>query len=142
MSYLLMKFAHIEADKSEKSAFISCKFAGAIALLVTSSIIHVVMLPFLPMILMAMNSATAIVIGAMLAVIFLKEQILWCYDMTAFLLISAGCTGIVLLSKSSEIAMTTEIVTEQLTSISTIVFSLLFIICIVLDYMLDGWFNG
>jgi len=137
-----MKFAHIEADKSEKSAFISCKFAGAIALLVSSSIIHVVMLPFLPLILMAMNSATAIIIGAMLAVIFLKEQILWCYDMTAFFLISAGCTGIVLLSKSSEIAMTTEIVTEQLTSISTIVFSLLFIICIVLDYMLDGWFNG
>ena len=107
-----MKFAHIEADKSEKSAFVSFTFAGAIALLVTSCMIHVAMLPFLPLILMAMNSATAIIIGAMLAVIFLKEQILWCYDMTAFVLISAGCTGIVLLSKSSEIAMTTAIVTE------------------------------
>ncbi len=115
---------------------------GAIALLIISSLIHVVMLPFLPLILMAMNSATAIIIGAMLAVVFLNERIIWRYDLSAFLFISAGCTGIVLLSKSSEIAMTTEIVVDQLTQVSAILFLVLYITFIVVDYMLKGWIDN
>ena len=115
---------------------------GAISLLIISSVIHVCMLPFLPLILMAMNSATAIIIGAMLAVAFLKERILWLYDLSAFVFISAGCTGIVLLSKSSEIAMTTDIVVDQLTQISAIMFLVLYIIFIVSDYMLKTLFDN
>ena len=110
--------------------------------LVIGNIIHVVVLPFCPVILLAINSSTAIVITALLAIIFLKEKIVWQYDCVAFLLISGGCTGIVLLSQSMESTMTSEDVHRQLTSTNTIFFFTFYIAFVVCNYMLTRWFEG
>ena len=99
VSYLLMKYAHIEAEETQKSAFCSCRFLSALLCMALAQVFHLGSLPYLPLILVAINSATGIVMGAMLAVVFLKEKIVWRYDLVAFILISAGCTGIVLLTK-------------------------------------------
>ena len=93
-----MKFAHVDAEKSKKSAICSCKYIAGFICLVVGSIIHVAVLPFCPLVLLAMNSATAIVISAILAIAFLGERLVWQYDSVAFVLIGGGCTGIVLLS--------------------------------------------
>ena len=69
---------------------------------------HVLVLPFCPMVLLATNSASSIIMSAMLAVSFLGEQIIWKYDLVAFGLIATGCTMIVMLSKEAEQQMTTE----------------------------------
>lgn len=110
-----------------------------------AQVFHLGCLPYLPLILIAINSASGIVMGAMLAVGFLKERIVWRYDLLAFILISCGCTGIVLMTKeseSSEIAQTTEEVLAQLGSIEAMIFGSLMISIVVLYYILEGWFEG
>ena len=75
--------------------------------LIFGNLIHVVVLPFCPIVLLSINSSTAIVMTAMLALIFLNEKLVMPYDLLAFLFISIGCTGIVLMSRSKENEMTT-----------------------------------
>lgn len=97
-SYVLMKFAHIDAEKKQSSAICTLKWWMGIFCLVGGSLIHVVMLPFCPVVLLATNSATAIIMSTMLAVYFLEERIIWSHDLLAFFLISIGTTIICLLS--------------------------------------------
>ena len=106
-AFLLMKVSHQNSDKTQQSALCSCTyFAGMVCLLI-GNLIHVVVLPFCPIVLLSINSSTAIVMTAMLALIFLKEKLVMPYDLLAFLFISIGCTGIVLMSRTKEDAMTT-----------------------------------
>ena len=141
-SYLLIKFAHLDKDSGHSSSVCSFKYAAGMTCLVIGNIIHVVVLPFCPVILLAINSSTAIVMTAVLAIVFLKERIVWRYDAVAFLLISGGCTGIVLLSQSKESESTTEDVVRQLTSLRTIFFCAFYIAFVVCNYMLTRWFEG
>ena len=60
----------------------------------------------------------------------------------AFILIVGGCTGIILLSKSQVTVLTSDDVLDQLTSVSTIIFSALYIIFVVCNYLLNRWFVG
>ena len=98
-SYILMKFAHIESEKSGKSAFLSCKWISGISSLVTGSLLHVVVMPYCPLVLLSTNGAVAIIISALLAVWFLNERIVPTYDLPAFILISAGTITMVIVSK-------------------------------------------
>ena len=141
-SYLLMKFAHLDNDSGRNSSVCSFKYAAGMTCLVIGNIIHVVVLPFCPVILLAINSSTAIVMTAVLAIVLLKERIIWRYDGVAFLLISGGCTGIVLLSQDKESERTTEDVKRQLTSWRTILFCAFYIAFVVSNYTLTRWFEG
>ena len=100
-SYLFMKFAHVDSEKKQTSAFCNLKWWMGMACLLVGSIIHIFMLPFCPVVLLATNSATAIVISAMLAVYYLDERIVWRYDLLAFCLIAAGTIIICLLSRET-----------------------------------------
>ena len=109
LSYLLMKKAHVDVEKQisqSSSAYCSSKFFGGSVCLITGSLIHLLVLPFCPLVLLAMNSATAIVISALLAIQYLGERIVWRYDLAALLFIAVGCTGIVILSHSTENQLT------------------------------------
>ena len=98
-----MKFAHVEAEKNpEKNPLTNVKWLSGLACLVIGSIVHVVLIPFCPLVLLATNSASAIVMSAMMAIYFLDERIVWRYDLAAFTLIAIGTTVICLLSKESE----------------------------------------
>ena len=102
LSYIMMKFAHIDAEKSQRTAFLSCKWLAAVFCLIGGGVIHIVVMPFCPLVLLATNSATAIVMSAILSVWFLNERIVWGYDLLAFFLISGGTTAMVMLSKETE----------------------------------------
>ena len=102
LSYILMKFAHIDAEKSQRKAFLSCKWILGVLCLIGGGVIHIVVMPFCPLVLLATNSATAIVMSAILSVWFLGESIVWKYDLPAFVLISGGTTAMVMLSKETE----------------------------------------
>ena len=98
-SYILMKFAHIDSEKSGKSAFLSCKWISGISSLVFSCLLHIIVMPYCPLVLLAANGATAIIMSALLAVWFLNEKIVPSYDIPAFMLISAGTITMVMASK-------------------------------------------
>ena len=102
LSFILMKFAHIDAEKSNKTAFLSRKWIIAVLCVIGGGLIHIVVMPFCPLVLLATNSATAIVMSAVLSVWFLNEKIVWGYDLLAFFLISGGTIAMVLLSKETE----------------------------------------
>ena len=112
IAYIMMKFAHIDADKTNKTAFLTCKWLMAVLCLIAGGIIHIVVLPFCPLVLLATNSATAIVMSAILSVWFLDEKIVWGYDILAFTLISGGTTAMVMLSKDTEVELTTEVIID------------------------------
>ena len=112
ISYIMMKFAHIDAEKTQKTAILSCKWILAVFCLLIGSVIHIVVMPFCPLILLATNSATAIVMSAILSVWFLDERIVWRYDLLALFLISGGTTAMVILSKENEVQLTTEIIID------------------------------
>ena len=137
-----MKFAHIDAEKNQRTAVFSCKYISAILGLVGGGVIHIVVLPFCPLVLLATNSATAIVMSAILSVWFLEESIVWKYDLPAFVLISGGTTAMVMLSKENEVQLTTEVITDQLTSLKSALFYIFYIIFVVLNYLLTRWFTG
>ena len=140
IAYLVIKFAHIDADKTQKSAVFSCKFLTGLVSLIISGVIHIVMMPFCPLILLAMNSATAILMSATLSILILGERLVWQYDLVAFILISSGCTAIFLLTKESEAQLTSEVIAGQLKSLQAIIFAIIYIIVTVLNYLLVRWF--
>ena len=142
VSYVVMKLAHVDADKYHKTAYCSWKFSVGLICLLLGGIIHLVVLPFLPLVLVATNSATAIVMSAILSVQCLQERMVWAYDLSAFFLISGGTTAMVLLSRETEAKLTTEIIAGQLKSIQAISFFAFYIIFAVLNYMLTRWFTG
>ena len=110
VSYVVMKLAHIDSDKYQTTAYCTWKFTVGLTSLLLGGIIHLVVLPFLPLVLVATNSATAIIMSAILSVQCLQERMVWSYDLSAFFLISAGTTAMVLLSRETEAELTTEII--------------------------------
>ena len=110
LSFVMMKLAHVDADKYQTTAYCSWKWIVGMVSLSLGGIIHLVVLPFLPLVLASSNSATAIVMSAILSVQCLQERIVWSYDLSAFLLISAGTTAMVLLSRETEAKLTAEII--------------------------------
>ena len=142
LSYIMMKFAHNDAEKTKKTAFLSCKWILAVLCLIIGGVIHIVVMPFCPLVLLATNSATAIVMSAILSVWFLNERIVWSYDLLAFFLISGGTIAMVMLSKSKETVLTTEIIIDQLTSLKSALFFAFYIVFVVLNYLLTRWFTG
>ena len=94
-----MKTAHVDSESHQGSALFSCKWISGLVFLLVGSFVHVALLPFCPLVLLATNSATAIVMSALMAVYFLDERIVWKYDVTAFLLIATGTTAICVCSQ-------------------------------------------
>lgn len=142
-SYLLMKQAHVDNDSNqEKSAFTNMKMYIGLFLIIFGGIIHILMMPFCPLVLLATNSALAILISALLAVYFLNEKLAWAYDCSAFALISGGTIAMVMLSKETERQLTTEIIQSQLSSLQTILFGVVYLALVIVSYVVNSWFNG
>ena len=144
LSYLFFKAAHLEREHtgSKRSIFCNCTWMIGFLCMGLGSAAHLIFLPFCPLVLLAMNSATAIVMSAGLAMCFLGERLVWRYDLAAFTFILVGCTGIVLLTKENEEQLTTEIVIDQMTSIKTVFFGLFYVFFLVFNYVFTRWFNG
>lgn len=88
----------------------------------SASVIHVIVLPYLDLTLMACNASTAIIMNLILSKKFLGELFIWKYDCTALVLISAGCTTIVLNAHTSQVKYDREAVVDVLTSARTLIY--------------------
>ena len=88
----------------------------------SASVIHVIVLPYLDLTLMACNASTAIICNLVLSKKFLGEMFVWKYDCTALVLISAGCTTIVLNAHTSQTKYDREAVVDVLLSARTMIY--------------------
>ena len=59
----------------------------------------VLVLPYCDLVLLSTTVGMSIIMSNLLAMYFLKEKIIWKYDIPAFFLVVAGCTSIVLVSE-------------------------------------------
>lgn len=71
---------------------------------------------------MACAASTSILVGLILATQFLGEKFVWKYDCTALVLISAGCTTIVLNAHTTQVKFDREEVVDVLTSARTLIY--------------------
>lgn len=106
----------------QTKAYCQTKWVCGALCIVTASIIHVFVLPYLDLTLMACNASTAIIMNLVLSKKFLGEMFVWKYDCTALVLISAGCTTIVLNAHTSQTRYDREAVVDVLLSARTLIF--------------------
>ena len=67
-----------------------------ILIMVISVTIHVLMIPYLSLTLLAGNTATSIIVATILSSLILGEVFIMKYDLTALIFISLGCACLVL----------------------------------------------
>ena len=103
LSYICMKFANHKAEKfiaegKNYNVYCSLTWGMGFLLIIVGSVLQVVALPFCGLTLLATTVGIGIVFNNIAAILFLKEKIIWRYDLPAFILIAGGCTANVLLS--------------------------------------------
>jgi len=76
--------------------------------LVLGTIIHIFVLPFLDLTLIAVNAVVGIVFTVLLSIFFLGEELVPKYDISGLICISIGCTGIVLFANKEEQEFTSD----------------------------------
>lgn len=91
---------HDDSGETRK-AYCSWRFALGIGFLVFGTVIHVMVLPFLDLTLIAVNATVGIVFAVMLSIFVLGEHLVPKYDLSGLLCISIGCTGIVLFANKT-----------------------------------------
>jgi membrane protein YdbS with pleckstrin-like domain len=91
IAFVIMKKSQIQTENQQKNcSFFEIKWLAGYLLLVVSSAIMVLILPFCDLVLMSSSSAAAIIFGVILSVFWLNEPLVWRYDMTAILVIILG----------------------------------------------------
>jgi len=89
-----------------------------------ASVMHVFILPFIDLTLMACNASTGIITSMILSTQFLDEFWTWKYDFTAAFFIILGSTSIVLNAHTEKVSYTMMESWEVMTSARTIFFAL------------------
>ena len=131
--------ATIEKDVSQTmKVYCSWRWMLGMFALLCSVVIHVFMLPYLDLTLLAAKQVIAIVSAVILSISLLDEVIVWRYDLPAFLLISAGCTTIVLSANKTETSYSAEEVRALLVAPRTLCFLGFCLICIIISVTVLG----
>jgi len=86
---------NVDKDDASK-AYCSWRFALGFTFLILGTLIHVMVLPFLDLTLIAVNATVGIIFSVMLSIFVLGEELVPKYDVSGLVCISLGCTGIVL----------------------------------------------
>ena len=80
------------------------------------------MTAFADIVLLSFNATTAIVFQVILSIIFLKEVILWRFDLPALTLIICGSSCIILTANFADLTLTVQMMKDHLTSGKSIAF--------------------
>lgn len=124
----------IEQDVSQSGkVYCSWRWLVGIFALCCSVAIHVMMLSYLDLTLLAAKQVIAIIAAVIFSVKLLDEVFVLRYDVPALLLISAGCIGIVLSANKTETNYTAEAVKALLIAPRTIFFLGFCLICIIVS---------
>ena len=112
-----------ESDSGQQTkAYCQGKWIFGITCVASASIIHVIVLPYLDLTLMACNASTAMIANLVLSRKYLGETFVWKYDCTALVLIAAGCTTIVLNAHTNPVHYEADEVASMLKSARVIIF--------------------
>ena len=99
IAFVIMKKSQIQTENQPQNcSFFQLKWLAGYLLLIMSSALMVLILPFCDLVLMSSSSAAAIMFGVILSVFWLNETFVWRYDMTAVLVIILGSVLTVLQS--------------------------------------------
>ena len=113
----------VTRDKDETSkAYCSWRFALGFFFMIMGTLIHVMVLPFLDLTLIAVNAVVGIIFSVLLSIIILGEQIVPKYDISGLIFISMGCSGIVVFANKNEQTFTGQQTVDLLLSAKTLIF--------------------
>ena len=134
LSLVVMKQSHHSVEQSEvakdqktKSGFCTCRFWVGVGLMAIGSILHVVVLPFLDIVVASISALTALFFSILLSIIMLNEKFIVKYDLTCFILMTVGGGTILGLSNTEEQSFTTEEVRQIFVSNGSIGFIVLYV---------------
>ena len=91
--------------------------------MVISTFVHLSVLPFLDLTLVAGGATLGIIAAMILAIVVLGEKFMWKYDLPGLTFISAGCITIVLNANKTEQTFTGEEAVAVLTSARALIFT-------------------
>ena len=78
------------------NTYCTLRFMSGLGLMICSLCLHIYLIQFLHLTLIAANSANAIIASIVWSVTILGEKFIWQYDLTALVFISISCITIVL----------------------------------------------
>lgn len=129
----------IDDEKDRKSGFCTCRWALGFTLSLVAGILHVVVTPFVDIVVLSFNSATAIVIQVFMAIFLLNEVFICKFDLTALFLIILGSACLILTANFNDQEYSTEVLKKDLmTPKSICYFVLVFLIVNLTFYVLKN----
>ena len=120
-----------------KQVFCTCKWLIGFILMALGSILHIVVLPFVDVVVLSTGTGISLVCNTVLAIWYLGESFNVKYDVPSFTLIIGGCATIVLLSQFDEIEYTPEDIKRLISSGGSIALYIMYfvaVICAILQY--------
>ena len=104
VGFMLQKLAHRDLEEKAPRAdnvndlrqYCSVKWFLGLSLIIITSASQSLVLPYIDMMLISCNAATAIIVNMILSTRVLGEQFIWKYDLTAMFFIFIGSLTIVL----------------------------------------------
>ena len=139
VSYLLQKIAHHKIEEKNKKqmssvrVYCSCTWILGFSLSVFGGTVGVLVLPYCDLVLLSTTVGMSIIMSNLLAMYFLKEKIIWRYDIPAFFLVVAGCTSIMLVSEQDDQKLDRAAVLRLLKTPQAIVFFALTLVVLVVS---------
>ena len=128
--YVLQKKGHVSVESHNTASETENKLSGfttwiwfmGFLVATLAGVMHAVVTPFADIVLLSFNSATAIVIHELLAIIFLKEVFICKYDLPANALIILGSVCIILTANFDEHIATVAVHKKNLSDIRSVCF--------------------
>ena len=143
IGYILMKKGMHKVEYSglnggkKKIGFFTWQWISGFLFLFLGSVINISVLPFCDLVVLSTIGALAILMNNALSVVFLKEKMVWRYDLPAIVLIIGGSLTIVFLSDYSKTTYTPDLIKELLwstTSLVCLIVAIVFIIATIVQY--------
>jgi len=122
VGFILMRIALVNVEGQKKNCYLYLKWFFGFALSSISCTIHVALQAFMSVILLSATCVTSLVFGVILAIVWLKEQFVWQYDVAALTLMIGGCVSMVLQAGYIPDKFTFEELLEMVKSEKSIIF--------------------
>ena len=145
VAYIAMKKGHMKVENTglngtqRKNPYLTCEWLIGIILMVAGSLLHVVVLPFVDLVVLQAGTSIAILLNTILAVFYLGEVFMPRYDIPAFSMIIGGSIAIVLFSSFEEKTYTPDIIRDLLWSTATLIFTLIYVLAAIAAVFQYQW---
>lgn len=137
ISLIMQKMAHKQTENTNQSTVKNGYWIAGFALLITSSVINLITLPFIDMVILSTLCSVTLMFNSILSIMMLNEKFTK-YDFVSFVLISAGVVGCCLLANGEVVEYSTQELYSILSSgqsLSLMIISYVFIATTYFCYM-------